>query len=41
MASEMKLAVTKIPSAEAWMIKPIVRRQVLSVVPFFGLVFPI
>lgn len=41
MGSEMKPVVIKIPSVEAWMVKPIVRRQVLSVVSFFCLVSPI
>lgn len=35
MGSEMKPVVIKIPSVEACMVKPIVKRQVLSLVSFF------
>lgn len=41
MGSEMKPVVIKIPSVEAWMIKPTVRRQVLSSRILFCLVSPI
>lgn len=35
MGSEMEPVVIKIPSVEACVVKPIVRRQVLSLVSFF------